>query len=89
MSFIKNFIISSGTVIVDIAVILLEVLVIVASLVSMVKSGFIVGFATFLICSISTIISAYFVYLLIDIRENIAKIANAKATEVTTPQNQQ
>ena len=82
---LKNIILQLGTKFIDIMVLLIFVLLVLASLIAMSQS-FLYGLL-FLVCgSISLVMSTFFIYLFIDMRESLLKIVDAQqsgAAQVT------
>lgn len=75
---LKNIILQLGTKFIDIMVLLIFVLLVLAAFIAMTQVGFLYGLL-FLVCgSISLIMSTFFIYLFIDMRESLLKIVGAQ-----------
>ncbi|WP_294460655.1 hypothetical protein [uncultured Ruminobacter sp.] len=72
---LKNFIIGFGSKFIDIIVVVSIILVILAALIAMTNIGFFYGVGVLVFGSLSIIMSTFFLYLMIDIREKLVTIA--------------
>lgn len=73
---LKNFIIGFGSRFIDIIVVISIILVVLAALMAMFKVGFFYGVGVLVFGSLSVIMSTFFLYLMIDIREKLVTIAD-------------
>ena len=73
---LKNFIIGFGSRFIDIIVVISIILVVLAALIAMFKVGFFYGVGVLVFGSLSVIMSTFFLYLMIDIREKLVTIAD-------------
>ncbi len=75
---LKNIILQVGTKFIDIMVLLIFVLLVLASLIAMAKVNFLDGLLFLVFGSISLVMSTFFIYLFIDMRESLLKIVDAQ-----------
>lgn len=73
---LKNFIIGFGSRFIDIIVVISIILVVLAALIAMFNVGFFYGVGVLVLGSLSVIMSTFFLYLMIDIREKLVTIAD-------------
>lgn len=75
---LKNIVLTIGTKFIDLMVILLFISIVVLSIICMVKASFLYGLLSLIFGSISLVMSTFFIYIFIDMRDSLLKIANAK-----------
>lgn len=75
---LKNIVLAIGTKFIDLMVILSFILIVVLSIICMVKFSFLYGLLGLIFGSISLVMSTFFIYIFIDMRDSLLKMAKAK-----------